>query len=70
MKACKNCRYGGRSGAIDGVDVYFCRFWPPKSEIVKDEIMWVQPPMRPEGWCGQFKLAFFRWLGNFALRGT
>ena len=69
MKACKNCRYGDLVRLPDA-EVYYCRLLPPKAEVVKDEVVWVQPPMIGGGWCGQFTLAFFRWLGNFARHGT
>jgi hypothetical protein len=70
MRACKNCRYGDHVRAADGADIYYCRLLPPRPDVVKDDLVWVQPPMKPAGWCGQFKLAFFRWLGNFGRRGT
>lgn len=73
MKACRNCRFGDR--ALDGESVfYFCRLNPPTPNVVNVEkgqdIAWLVPTMKPAGWCGQFRLAFFRWLASFGRRGT
>lgn len=74
MKACQNCRYGDRATDPAGASFYWCRLIPPASQVMSgekgQEIVWVVPSMKPLGYCGQFKLAFFRWLGNFGRRGT
>ena len=64
MKCCKNCRHGDRVGTHNDIDVYYCRWLPPKSEVVGDGVMWVQPPMMPTGWCGQFKLSLWKLLSR------
>lgn len=74
MKACQNCRFGDRATDPAGVTFFYCRLNPPQPLVVSgrdgQEIAWAVPMMKRTGWCGQFKLAFFRWLGNFGRRGT
>lgn len=74
MKACKNCRFGDHAVDPQGATFYWCRFLPAHGVVASgregQEVVWVQPPQKPNAWCGQFKLAFFRWLGNFGRRGT
>lgn len=70
MRACKNCRFGERATDSAGATFYFCRLIPPQPVMVGADVQWVQPPMKPVGWCGQFKLAFWRWLKNSAARAT
>lgn len=64
MRACKNCRWGDRAYDDSKTTFYWCRAMPPRAS---DGFV---PPMKPHGWCGQFKLAFWRWLKNFVVRGT
>ena len=59
MRQCRNCRWGDPAKDQDGTTFYFCRWLPPRADGTV-------PAMKPIGYCGQFKLAFFRWLKNFA----
>jgi hypothetical protein len=73
MMACKNCRFGDHVTDKTG-SYYMCRLFPPKSEVLNgadgsNSVVWVQPAMVPAAWCGQFKLAFWRWLKSFAQPG-
>lgn len=69
MKACKNCRFGDQAVDQAGAVFYWCRWEPPKQAFNGEG--WVQPPMMAAGWCGQFKLAFWRWLSkSFAAPAT
>ena len=71
MRRCSNCRFGDPAKDGNGVTFYFCRWEPPRSEFMGgDGVSWLQPPMAAHGWCGQFKLAFWRWLKSFVRRGT
>lgn len=74
MRACQNCRYADRATDQAGATYYLCRLAPPKPVVISgqtgQEVAWAVPPMRPLGWCGEFRLAFFRWLANFGRRGT
>jgi hypothetical protein len=74
MKTCQNCRYGDRATDGAGAAFYWCRLIPPHPLVMSgekgQEIVHSVPSMKPSGWCGQFKLAFFRWLANFGRRGT
>jgi hypothetical protein len=66
MKRCKNCRFSDQIAP----DVFICCWRPPQLEATPEGQQWIRPPMRPMGWCGQFRLAFFKWLKNFAARAT
>jgi len=74
MRACQNCKWGDRATDATGAAFYWCRLIPPQPVVMSgrdgQEVNHVVPPMKANGWCGQFKLAFFRWLGNFGRRGT
>lgn len=74
MRACQNCRYGDRATDAAGSIFYWCRLMPPQPIVTSgrdgQEVIHVVPHMRPSAWCGQFKLAFLRWLANFGRRGT
>lgn len=74
MRACQNCRWGDRATDPNGTAFYWCRLIPPQPVVVSgregQEVLHVVPSMKSTGYCGQFKLAFGRWLGNFARRDT
>ena len=62
MRACKNCRYGDRADD-NGATFYWCRLLPPRPQVMEGgKIEAAVPPMKPDGWCGQFRLSFWRWV--------
>jgi hypothetical protein len=60
MKACKRCKHSVYTKQLDGTEIYFCAILPPKDVIVEGTLQWIRPPMRGDGWCGQFKLGLLR----------
>lgn len=65
MGKCKNCRYGLHSSVTTPGDVpkvepmVICQLVPPKVMMIADGTIHHRNPwMRPEGWCGQFKLGW------------
>lgn len=75
MRTCQNCRFGDRIADPKTGTYYMCRFLPPRAEVLagadgSSAVQWFQPAMVPAAWCGQFKLAFWRWLKNFAAPAT
>jgi hypothetical protein len=69
MTRCRSCRYGDRTTDASGT-YYMCRLQPPHPEVVNGEVKWLQPAMLATAWCGQAKLAIFKWLKSFVRRGT
>jgi hypothetical protein len=66
IRRCQWCKDGIPS--VDPADNKFvtCALIPPTGIVTVEnneaKLVWIRPPMAQHGWCGQFKLAFWRML--------
>lgn len=63
MKRCQHCKHGIASIDSDGSAFVTCALIPPTPiPTQQGGVHWVRPPMALHGWCGQFKLSWWKLL--------
>lgn len=65
MRACKRCRYGVNLMDQAGAAFVDCVALPPRPVVLKDQLLWITPSMKPDSKFGCFKLSWWKLIfGN------
>lgn len=65
LKRCELCRYGIPTMDVEGTRYVTCAILPPTVVVISNISVWVRPPMTLTGFCGQFKLSWWKtFFGN------